>query len=449
MVHDPVTPEPVVHLRAATSTGRTDATHTTLTVDGPLGLRVDGVHAGYGGPEVLAGVDLRVLPGQVVGLVGPNGSGKTTLARVISRSLRPTAGGVRVAGRDPHALSARESARLVAVVPQELTSAFPMSVLEAVLLGRTPYLSSWGGGGSDWSRARDAMEVLELAHLADRGVDEISGGERRRVLIAQALVQDAPVVVLDEPTAHLDLRHVASMLDVVRDLAERDGRAVLVILHDLSIAASSCDRVAVLRSGRIVADGPPGQVLTRDLVRQVYGVDAEPVVDPATGAGSLRVGGAARPVHRSGRRVHVIGGAGRAGSVVRGLLSSGWSVSVGVLHAGDSDAALAERLNLERIGVPAFSEIDADAHRRLGELIAGSEVLVVCDAPFGPGNLANLRAAVEAADRGARVVVIAGNPIAERDFTGGAATDLWDRLCAASTVLPDGDAVVAEVGPAR
>lgn len=193
-------------------------------------LVLERIRAGYGGPEVLHGLSLEVRPGEVVGLVGPNGCGKTTAVRVASRALRPSAGTVRVGGRDPYRMSAKEAARSVAVVPQDVIPAFPFDVLEFVLMGRAPYLSRWAGGGpADWAKAREAMEAVGVLHVADRPMDEVSGGERRRAVLAQALAQDAPVLLLDEPTTHLDVRHVVELHQLIRRLADERGVAVPVV----------------------------------------------------------------------------------------------------------------------------------------------------------------------------------------------------------------------------
>ena len=224
--------------------------------EGNTGLVLDAVAAGYGGRTVLDRVSLSAGPGELVGLIGPNGSGKTTLVRVASRGLRPTSGSVRAHGVDPYAISSREAARLVAVVPQELAPAFAYTVLEVVLMGRSPYRSPWSGdGGEDWTRAREAMATANVQHLADRPIAELSGGERQRTVLAQALAQDAPILLLDEPTTHLDPRHVLDALLVVRGLVRERGRAALAIFHDLNLASAFCDRLYVLREGRVVAEG--------------------------------------------------------------------------------------------------------------------------------------------------------------------------------------------------
>jgi iron complex transport system ATP-binding protein len=263
------------------------------------GLALEGVTAGYGGGPVVDDVSIEVRAGEVVGLVGPNGSGKTTLIRVASRGLRPTSGSVRLAGCDPYGVRARDAARLVAVVPQDVTPAFSFTAQEMVMMGRTAFLSRWGRGGpGDRSRVREAMAATSVLHLAERSLDELSGGERRRVVLAQALAQDAPVLLLDEPTTHLDLRHVLDVLAIVKGLARGQGTAVLAILHDLNLAAASCDRLVALHQGRVVAEGPPQHVVTTELLRTVYEVDGVVVPDDLSGRPSIRIapeGGAVRP----------------------------------------------------------------------------------------------------------------------------------------------------------
>jgi iron complex transport system ATP-binding protein len=228
------------------------------------------VTAGYDGRAVVHAVSLAIESGEVVGLIGPNGSGKTTLVRVASRALRPMAGTVRVAGRDPYAISSRQAARLVAVVPQELAPTFSFTALEVVLMGRSPYLSPWGGGRpKDFRMARQAMEAAAVHHLADRPLEELSGGEKQGVVLAQALAQDAPVLLLDEPTTHLDLRHVVSILETVLRLAREEGKAVLAVFHDLNLASGFCDRLVALDRGRVVAEGSPEEVVSRGLLREL------------------------------------------------------------------------------------------------------------------------------------------------------------------------------------
>ncbi len=394
-------------------------------------LEVRDVWAGYGGLPVLRGVSLTVDAGEVVGLIGPNGSGKTTLVRVASRGLRPERGTVRLLGQDPYTLRPRAAARQVAVVPQEIAPGVSFTVLETVLLGRSPYLSPWAGGGpEDWAHARRAMERANVQHLADRPLDRLSGGERQRVVLAQALAQDAPVLLLDEPTTHLDLHHVLDVLTVVGRLARREGRAALAVFHDLNLAAASCDRLVALAVGEVVAAGTPEEVISRALLAEVYGVEAEVIPHPLTGRPTVILGGtlpAAAPVPGS-PRAHVVGGAGRGAPLMRALAERGYEVTAGVLHATDTDAVVAERLNLLRVTVPPFSPIDPAAAEECLALARTAEVIYLLDAPYGPGNVENLRVVREAQRAGRRVVVLEQVPIGERDFTRGEATRLWEEI---------------------
>ncbi len=403
--------------------------------------------AGYGGRPAIRDLSLSVAAGQVVGLIGPNGSGKTTLVRVASRALRPTTGAVRIAGRDPFAISSREAARMVAVVPQEVGPTFSFTALEVVLMGRSPYLSPWGGGGAeDYRRAREAMEVAGVHHLADRPIDELSGGEKQRVVLAQALAQDAPVLLLDEPTTHLDPGHVVGILGTVRALARDRGRAVLAVFHDLNLASASCDRLVALRAGAVVAEGPPQEVLTRGFIHEVYGVEAEVTPHFATGRPTVLLGPPLLPARPGGLpRAHVVGGAGRGAPVMRALAERGYEVTAGVLHASDTDAIVAERLNLPRVSVPPFSEIDDGAAEEALALMRTAALVVVCDAPYGPGNLPNLVCALRAADEGVRVIVLEQVPPRERDFTGGEATRLWEALTVRAEVVRSYEEIFAAV----
>lgn len=264
------------------------------------GLVLEGVTAAYGSRVALRDVSFAVAPGEVVGLLGPNGSGKTTAIRVASRALRPRAGRVLVAGEDPYRVAARTAARLAAVIPQEVAPAFEFTAREVVSMGRTPYLSTFGGAGpEDQRRVREAMAAAEIERLADRPLAELSGGEKQRVILAQALAQDAPVLLFDEPTTHLDLRHVVGVLEIVRELA-RAGRAILSVFHDLNLASSSCDRLVVLDAGGVVAEGAPEDVVTTALLREVYGVDAEVRLHPVTGRPTVFVAASADVVVNEG-----------------------------------------------------------------------------------------------------------------------------------------------------
>jgi len=232
-------------------------------------IRAAGVHVAYGSTPVLHGVDLEAVDGKVVGLLGPNGSGKTTLLRTLYGALRPRAGSVQVDGDDLAALPTREVARRISVVVQEHGDELPVTVAEMVLLGRTPHHGTFARTTpEDVEVAADALHRVGGIHLAGRAFADLSGGERQRVLLARALAQSADHLLLDEPTNHLDVRYQHEVLDLVRRL----GATVVVVLHDLNLAATYCDRVVLLHAGRVVAAGTPSDVLTPDALEPVYEV---------------------------------------------------------------------------------------------------------------------------------------------------------------------------------
>ncbi|MFF2194170.1 ABC transporter ATP-binding protein [Streptomyces sp. NPDC058157] len=250
----------------------------------PVELSVEGLRYEVDGRRLLDGIGLTARPGETVGVVGPNGSGKTTLLRCVYGTLRPTAGRVLLDGADVSALGVKERARRVAVVPQDAAGTFGLTVREVVSMGRSPHKRFWEQDGPDDRRhVARALEEVGVSGLAGRRFDGLSGGERQRALVARALVQEPGLLALDEPTNHLDIRYQLEVLGLVRRLPVTG----LLVLHDLNLAASFCDRLYVLAGGRVVAEGAPGQVLTEELLAEVYGVATRIAVHPATGAPSI------------------------------------------------------------------------------------------------------------------------------------------------------------------
>ena len=243
-------------------------------------LEMTGVAARLGARAVLEGVDLSVAAGEVVGVLGRNGVGKTTLLRVASGVLAPDAGRVLLEGRPLAAMTRRERARHVALVPQDTQVPFPFSVAELVLMGRTPHLGFLGfETAQDLEIARAALARMGIEALADRSVLTLSGGERQLAMVARALAQQPALLLLDEPTAFLDLRHRLEVLTVVRELAAA-GTGALVVSHDLGVAARFCDRLVLLGGGRVLANGPPREVLAPDSLRAAFGIEDDVITAP-------------------------------------------------------------------------------------------------------------------------------------------------------------------------
>lgn len=237
-------------------------------------LRVEDVSADLGGSRVLSAVSLQVDQSELVGLVGPNGAGKTTLLGAVRGTVTPAEGSVFISGTAVSALSAREIGRLVATVPQETELSFSFSVERAVAMGRHPHIGRFGTADSeDHAAVAKAIERTALSAFADRPVTELSGGERQRVLFARALAQRTPLLLLDEPTANLDINHAIRTLDLVRSVVD-DGRAAVAAIHDLNLAARYCDRLVLLTAGEVVASGTPREVLTSETLKTAFNADA-------------------------------------------------------------------------------------------------------------------------------------------------------------------------------
>jgi iron complex transport system ATP-binding protein len=252
-------------------------------------LEIRDLTLSYGMRLALRDVSLSLARGELLGVVGPNASGKSSLIRAITNVVTPKHGEVWLDGSPVRRLSQRELALRVAVVPQNPSLPEAFTTLEVVLMGRTPHLGLLQSEGrADWAAVRRALEETDAWHLAERRIGELSGGERQRVVVARALAQEAPLLLLDEPTAHLDVGHQAAVLELVQRLCRNDGadgrpKAVLAVVHDLTLAAQYCDRLAMLSEGRLVAQGSPHEVLSPQVLSSVYRTEVSVFAHPVTG----------------------------------------------------------------------------------------------------------------------------------------------------------------------
>jgi iron complex transport system ATP-binding protein len=255
---------------------------------GGVALRTERLGFAYGTRQALCEVDMQVHPGEIVGVLGPNGSGKSTLVKVLSGVLEGYSGSASIAGREISDTPRRELARLMAVVPQESTFGFSFTALEVVLMGRHPHLAGLAFESErDLELASQALQRCAADALAHRPIHELSSGERQRVVFAKALTQQPRVLLLDEPASFLDIRHQVEIYDIVRSLVAENRCSVLTVMHDLNLAAEYCDRIYLLRDGRIEAAGPTAEVLTYANLTRVF--ETEVYVDTNTLTGRLLV----------------------------------------------------------------------------------------------------------------------------------------------------------------
>ncbi len=261
-------------------------------------FNMQGVTLGYGRKLVVEDITFRAKPGEMVGLVGPNGCGKSTIIRALSHIISPYSGRILLNGRDISRIPRRELACLIGVVPQVPLLPSTFTAFEIVLMGRNPHLGLFQyEGAKDLAIAWQAMEKTSIQHLAQRRIGELSGGEIQCIVIARVLAQETEAILLDEPTANLDISRQIEILDLIKSLCRKDGLTVVVALHDLNLAAQYCDRLVLINSGRIHAEGKPNEVIKDDNIRQVYGAGSYIYTHPLSGlptvlpnAGSSRYG---------------------------------------------------------------------------------------------------------------------------------------------------------------
>jgi iron complex transport system ATP-binding protein len=256
-------------------------------------LEMQKVSLGYNHHPILKDLNLKVSPGELLGLIGPNGCGKSTLIKAFSHIINPLSGAILVDGRVISGIPRRELARLVGVVPQIPLLPSTFSAFEIVLMGRNPHLGLFQSEGPrDWNLALQAMEKTATQSLADRRVNELSGGEIQCLLIARVLVQETKAILLDEPTANLDIGRQVEILDLMKDLCRNHNLAVLAALHDLNLATQYCDRLVLIHDGHIHAEGKPSEVITNSNIKQVYGAENCVYTHPVNGLPIVLVGAA-------------------------------------------------------------------------------------------------------------------------------------------------------------
>ena len=376
--------------------------------------------------RLLDDVHLQAERGEFVGLIGPNGAGKTTFLRAVSGLVRSQEGTVHLDGRDLSEMSARDVARIQAQVPQIAPFTFGFTSLELVLMGRYPHLGRLQVEGAEDRRiALDVMGLTDTVAFADRQLTTLSGGERQRVFVARALAQRPQILLLDEPTSNLDIQHQLKVLDIVRGLVA-EGMTAVAAIHDLTLAARYCHRLVLMSDGRILAQGTPKEVLTSANIESAFHVRAVIIQDPFTGKPTVspldQTQSDAEP--GNGARVHVVCGGGTGARLMYELQRAGFTVTAGVLGAGDTDRSAADILEIEYVPVPAFRPIDQETHLQHVGLVESSDITVVCDLPVGAANIRNL----EALKSARHLISLEAVPLSERDFTGGVAQELFQEL---------------------
>jgi iron complex transport system ATP-binding protein len=398
-----------------------------------LNLKVHGLSIEYDSAAILDGINFELQGGEMVALLGPNGAGKSTLLRCISRALEPTKGTVFFNGREAGSLTAGELARQLAVVPQDTGVDFDFTVEEVIRMGRFPYYKgSRKNKINHEAIVHNAMEITGILPLRHRSAATLSGGERQRMVFARALCQEPELLLLDEPTANLDIGYQWELLDIVQRLNREKGVTIIAAIHDLNLATLFFRQFILLADGKVLAFGSADEVLTEENILASYGVQASIFRHPLHGRLQVSVGkDSMSPLPKKGRggekRVHVIGGGQEALPVLEALWEKGYSLSLGPVSREDSGYNFAHFSDIPVIENPPFSSISDETYQEHLKLMHESICIVLPPISFGEGNLRNLEAMADAIAQGIPGIVF-GDKAEERDFTGGKAVGILERL---------------------
>lgn len=385
-------------------------------------VTVDRVSVQLGDVEALAGVSTEVGEGCLMGLIGPNGAGKTTLLRTITNAVRPDAGAVYIDDVDVADLSSQAVSRKVAVVPQDTALGFDFDVRDIVAMGRTPYIGRFGANQpADTDAVEQAMAQTAVLQFASRSISEVSGGERQRVLLARAIAQETPVLLLDEPTASLDIKHQVQTLELVRELVEQ-GKTVIAAIHDLNLAARYCDELLLLADGEVMARGTPETVLTAQNVKAAFGTPS--IVGPHAITGSVHVTPFPDRQRNANGHVHVFTSDGDGSAVLSRIRAEGYAVSAGPLLPGDATAVTADQLGVETITVDPLAPIDENAKDRIEAAVETADATILVDIDLRPGMLD----ALPTASTANRLILLEDRPLAERNQAGDVGERLYNEL---------------------
>ncbi|MDV0443151.1 ABC transporter ATP-binding protein [Methanorbis rubei] len=351
-------------------------------------LRVKEIVAGYEDFTVIHNLSMTVEAGSFVGILGKNGCGKSTLLKTLSRILSPNQGTVYLNEHKLEEYDSRTFAKNLGCVRQETDVVFPFTVREIVLMGRHPYAGRLNPlSAEDLKIADEMMQITNTTHLAGRLITEVSGGERQRVLIARTLAQQPKILLLDEPTSHLDIQHQIEILSLIQNLTPKI--TVVGVFHDLNLAAQFCDRLILMGKGTILADGTPAEVLTTEMIGACFQVDMIACIHPNTGKPHLIPAYTGKEEQVS-LRVHVISGGGTGTDLLHTLYSRGCQITAGVLAANDTDALTTRVLGIETVRETPFEKISDNSIDQVSQIIKDTDVIVVTGMPIGYGNLANL-----------------------------------------------------------
>lgn len=397
-------------------------------------IEVESLYFSYGDSLVLRDINFKIEKGEFVSIIGPNGSGKSTLLKNMISIYKPNKGLIKIDGKELKEYKAKELAKKVAIVLQDTNIAYDFSVFDVVMMGRNPYLGRFQNESyKDFQIVKDSLKLTDTLHLKDKSINQISGGERQRVIIARALAQEPKIILLDEPTSHLDINHQIEILSLLKKLNTEKNMTIVIVIHDINLAARYSNKMILLNKGEILSIGKPKEVITYENIEKAYNLNVvitknlytnSPYLMPLTPKNRIQIN------NNKNKKVHVICGGGIGVEIISKLDSLGYQVSLGVINIGDTDWELGRKLSLELVEELPFTAISDKAFEKNLEAIDRSDVVILCNVPYGSGNLKNLLAAYKGLKDGKNIYLFNNNnnEYDNFDYVGGKAVEILENM---------------------
>lgn len=391
-------------------------------------IKISNLSVSFGSNEVLKNINLEIHKGEFVTILGPNGSGKTTLLRSIANAVKSSGGSILIEGQDICLMKPKEKAQKLSVVPQNTDVAYEFTCYDVVMMGRYPHIARLKGESQkDIEVVEESMRLTNVSHLRDRLFTEISGGERQRVVLAQAITQEPKVILLDEPISNLDPQYQIEILDTIKSLSLEKNLTVVAVLHDLNMAAMYSDRIVLLDQGKVYKIGTVEQVLTKENITKVFDtpvyVSQSPVINkPHIYSKSKGFG------TKTKEKIHIICGGGSGINIIHQLYHNGYILSICVLNQGDMDWKIAKEYKLNMVEEKPFVEIREQSYKKNLENILDSDHVIVCPAYFGHLNIKNLSILLEPTLENMPITFVNVEDYKQRDFVDGESIKIIEAL---------------------
>lgn len=414
-------------------------------------IKVNNLSFSYNKKPILKNLNFEIERGSFISILGPNGVGKSTLVNLLSKVVVPTSGEIFIEDVNLENLNHLEVAKKIAVVPQYVNLGFNFTVYETILMGRYPYFNRFKvDNKNDFVMVNKAMKITKTDVLKERKYNELSGGERQRVIIAQALAQDAPIIILDEPTSHLDINFQIEFMELFNKLNKEEYKTIIGIFHDINLALQYSDKIMLLKDGSIFCFGNINEIITRSNIMSVFNTDVYVGKNPFTGKLYISPNFNLHILkdevkNKKDIRIHVIGGGGSASEILNMLHNLDYILSTGVINNLDTDINTSEELGIVFVNEAPFSPISKEAYERNIELIKISDVVILPSIEFGHGNFLNLKAVFEALKIGKKIIIVDDKEIAERDHVGGEAIKLYNEIIAKGAITVKNNHNILEV----